>query len=623
LKNEALRKKRRRRRKRLAILAGAGAVILLFLLAILIDSTLYHGKIHAGVTVSGVHLGGLQPSEAKAALDLRVEEAQKNRITLTSGDRKWTIAPDDVKTKIDTAATVGEAMDVSRRGNFLVDRLRGFLLYFKDERVALQGTVDSSKIESIIGDVAQALDVPPISAGLLFDGPRIKVVRGQKGRVVDRQALASQLKGTLLSLHATELEVPMTVKDPAVLADDFDLALKQAMTMTDSPVTLTHGGESWTLEPEDIVAYMDFKAESRDGTATLIPFLSAAKMAPFLEEVAAEVATEPVSASFKGDGEKAWVVPSIPGKRLDEEKTIEALNVAALDPKDRGVDVAVILKEPRLTTQEAQDMGIEEKIGSFQTVWEGTEDRRTNVRMATKYASNVILAPGEIYNFDKQIGPRTPERGFKLAPGIVGPGQLEDVLGGGICQVSTTLFNAAFFAGLDIVERRNHSIYIDHYPKGRDATVSAGSPNLRFKNDTKHYILIRGASDGTTTKFVIYGTDDGRKVSYTTSDFYDLVEKTVESVTNRSLPTGTSVIVDNGQTGRKIKVVRTVKTASGSVIHKDTFVSVYPMIPQKIEVGRGKTTTTTAKVTTTTAKPTTTTTEAPPTTTTATTAAPG
>jgi vancomycin resistance protein YoaR len=421
----------------------------------------------------------------------------------------------------------------------------------------------------------------------------------------------------LFSFHATELEVPMTVKNPAVQADDFDQALRQAMTMTGSSVTLTHGSQSWTLEPEHIIAYMDFRAMDRDGKTILVPFLSAAKMAPFLEEVAAKVATEPVSASFKGDGQKAWVVPSVPGKRLDEEKTVEALNAAALDAKDRGVSVAVILKEPRLTTQEAQDMGIEEKIGSFQTVWEGTEDRRANVRMATQYASNVILAPGEIYDFDKQIGPRTPDRGFKLAPGIVGPGQLEDVLGGGICQVSTTLFNAAFFAGLDIVERKNHSIYIDHYPKGRDATVSAGSPNLRFKNDTKHHILIRGASDGITTKFVIYGTDEGREVSYTTSDFYDVVEKTVESVTNKSLPTGTSVIVDNGQTGRKIKVVRMVKSADGSVIHKDTFVSVYPMIPQKIEIGKGKTTTTKGTTTTTAAKPTTTT-EAPPTTTTTT-----
>ena len=608
LTNRTLVKKRHRRRRRGIILAAVGAVVFLFLLALLIDSTLYRGKVHAGVTVSGVQLGGLTPEEAKAALDLRVEEAQNNRITLTSGDKKWTVAPEDVGTKVDTAATVGTAMDASGKSNFIVDRFRGFVMYFKDRDIPLEGTIDSAKVNQIIADVARSVDLPPINAGLVFDGPKIKIVRGQKGRVVDREALASQLKTVLLTLHATELPVPMAVKEPTVQADDYDQALRQAMTMTGSPIKLADGDRSWTLDAEEIIAYMDFASKTQDGVSILVPYLSATKMAPFLDDLATAVARDPVSATFKGDGQKAWVVSAIPGQRLDPEKTAEALNAAALDPKNRSTKVAVTLKQPKLTTEEARAMGIKDKLADFQTVWEGTPDRQTNVKITTKYASNVVLAPGEVYDFDEQIGPRTAERGYKLAPGIVGPGKLEDVFGGGICQVSTTLFNAAFFAGLEIVERKNHSIYIAHYPKGRDATVSANSPNLRFRNDTKHYILVRGASDGVTTKFVIYGTDEGRKVDYTTSEFYDIVEKTVESTTNKSLGTGTSVVLVDGQVGQKIKVVRVVTSSSGTIIHKDTFISAWPMLPMEIQVGGGKTTTTTTvKTTTTTAKPPTTT----------------
>jgi vancomycin resistance protein YoaR len=250
-------------------------------------------------------------------------------------------------------------------------------------------------------------------------------------------------------------------------------------------------------------------------------------------------------------------------------------------------------------------MGIKDVLGSFQTEWVGTTDRQTNVRKATENASNVILSPGEVYNFDEQVGPRTTARGFKEAPGITGPGQLEDVLGGGICQVATTLFNAAFFAGLEIVERRNHSIYISHYPKGRDATVTAGGANLRFKNDTKHYILVRGNSDGRVTKFVIYGTDDGRTVDYTTSEKYDVEELTEESKVNKSLAKYTSSLVASHQDGFKIKVVRTVKGADGNTIHKDAFVSTWKMLPREIEFGPAGTTTT--KKSTTTEKSTTTT----------------
>ncbi|MBC7293666.1 MAG: VanW family protein, partial [Thermoleophilia bacterium] len=204
-----------------------------------------------------------------------------------------------------------------------------------------------------------------------------------------------------------------------------------------------------------------------------------------------------------------------------------------------------------------------------------------------------------------------PERGYKTAPGIVGPGKLEDVYGGGICQVSTTLFNAVFFAGLKVTERHNHSIYIDHYPKGRDATVSANGPNLRFVNDTAHYILIKGTSDGITTTFTIYGTKDGRTVSYTTTDFYNIVPRTTVTIPNPSLGPGTSVVKIGGQTGKQCKVVRIVRAADGSIIHKDTFISTYPMIPRQIEVGTGTTTTTTAPSTSTTTSSSTTTTAAP------------
>ena len=576
---------------------------------------MYHGKIHGGVTLSGIPVGGLTPDEAKNVLDLRVAEVEKTEVALKSGDKTWAVSPADVGTEIDSNASVAAAMEVSRKSNFLIDRFRGFGMWFKGKNIPLSGSVDTDKMEIVVSGIAHSIDVPPINAGLVFDGARIKSVKGQKGRVVDQPLLKSQLKDVLLSLKTTELQVPMTVKDPTVLADDFTQALQQAVIMTGSPIKLTNGSDSWTLDTEEIIAYMDFRVESKDGKSALVPFLSAEKMAPFLKEIAAKVKTDPVSATFKGDGTKAWVIAGVPGKALDADKTVEALSATALDANDRSAKVALTLKDPKLSTQEAKAMGIKDVLGSYQTVWEGTPDRQTNVKITTEYCSNVLLAPGETLDFDKEIGPRTIERGYKPAPGIVGPGQLEDVLGGGICQVATTLFNAAFVAGLEIVERKNHSIYISHYPKGRDATVTANGPNLRFKNDTKHYILVRGASDGVTTKFVIYGTDDGRTVQSETGEFYDITVRTVESTTNRSLNKYATSLVAVGQDGRKIKVTRTVKSAAGKVIHKDVFVSVWQMLPQEIEIGSGLVSTSTTKSSTSTTKSTTTTTEAGTTTT--------
>ncbi|MCX8032406.1 MAG: VanW family protein [Thermoleophilia bacterium] len=564
----------------------------LIVVFILVDSALYYNKIHNGITIAGQEVQGLTKDEARAAVNQKVEKALRSPITLRSGDKSWQILPKSLGTKIDVESAVSQAFAYTRESNIIVDLMRRFKLYFSGTDVPLPGTVDSKLIDRLIEDVAQEIDVPPVNAGLAIEGKKIKVIEGQKGRVVDRAALKTQLTEILLSLHSTDIEIPMMLKEPEVQAEDTETAKQQAQIMISAPIRLVGDSGSWTLGPEEIAAYMDFGSEKKDGIATLVPYLSAEKMAPFLDMVAENVRKEPVNASFDSDGNKAWVVPGAPGEELDREKTAQALTAAALKESGRVARVVVRPVEPDLTTEEAEAMGIKDKLAGFTTEWVGTPNRQVNVRITTKYASDVILAPGEIYDFDKQIGPRTEARGYKLAPGIVGPGRLEDVFGGGICQVATTLFNAVFFAGLEIVERHNHSLYIEHYPKGRDATVTAGGPNLRFRNDTDHYIWIRGTSDGIRTTFNIYGTSDGRKVTYTTSEFYNIVPQTEVTITNPSLSVGTTVVKIPGQDGKQITVTRTITWPDGRK-KVEKFVSTYPMIPRQIEVGTGTTTTTT------------------------------
>lgn len=595
MKRSKAKSRKARARRRLHILIAVCSFVALCLFVLLLDSAIYYGKVHGGVTISGQAVGGLTRDEATLTMTRLVEEAQKKQITLVSGEKKWSVLPGDVGTKIDVDGAVADAMDVTRGSNFIADLFRRFFLYFTDRDVPLEGTIDSAKMDELTGAVADDIDVPPVNAGLVFEGTTVKVVEGQKGRVVDQPQLREALKALLFTLHATKLTVPMVNADPAIEAEDSEYAVAQAEKMIAAAVTLRHGDNSWKLTGEQIAAYMDFSAEKRNGVATLVPYLSAKKMEPFFDKIATTVNRKPTNASFKGDGEQAWVVPAASGRTLEREKTAESLTEATLKTSGRVADVVVKTTEPDLTTKEAEAMGITEKLASYTTKWEGTPDRQTNVRITTQYASNVVLAPGEIYDFDKQIGPRTEERGYKMAPGIIA-GALEDQLGGGICQVATTLFNAAFEAGLDIVERKNHSLYIAHYPKGRDATVSADGPNLRFKNDTNHHILVRGASDGINTTFVIYGTDEGRSVKSETGDFYDVVEMTTVTYPYSKLGTGTTEIKTAGQTGQAIKVVRTVKNADGKVIHEDTFVSTWKMIPREIMVGtKGASTTTTMK----------------------------
>jgi vancomycin resistance protein YoaR len=562
---------------------GVGVLVVAFFSVVLADWLVYRDEVHGGVSVYGVDLGGLTQEEAAAALTRRVDRS--GPVVLNGGGLSWTVAPADLDRAVDVAGAVAAAMAVSREGGFFTDVATRIALYFDDRDLPLGVTIDEAKLDAILRRVAARLHVTPQNAYLRMENGRVKVVEGVSGREVDIDALRGQVVSYLTTLHQATLDVPLVTTEPAVQAGDNQAAQVHAETMMSAPITLTHGDKAWTLSPEQIAAWMDFRTEYQNGLPTMIPYLAEGRMFPFFHELTPQVEKEPVDAGFRSDGDKVVVIPGVDGETLDPTATTRALTAAAAEPAARTVQVVAKTVEPDFTTAEAEATTFDDKLSSYTTKYVGSANRQVNVRITTKYATDVFLAPGQEYNFDRQIGPRTEARGYKLAPGIVGPNTLEDVLGGGICQVSTTMFNAAFLAGLKITERHNHSIYINHYPKGRDATVTGGGKNLRFVNDTDHYIWIRGISNGITTTISIYGTSDGREVSYSVGDFYNVRSPSTITIKDPTLPVGTTKVLDPGQTGRQLKTHRLVTLPDGTVLHNNTWISTWPMYPKTVVVG--------------------------------------
>lgn len=572
-------------------LVAVGVIIVIVVLAILVDSAVYYNKVHSGVSVAGIDLGGQTKTEAAATLQGVVDQAQNSPITLTYDQQSWTLMPTAAGATIDVQGAVKAAMGVTRDGNFFSDIGTRWKLYFSQRDLSIAGGVDGDKLTGFVAGLAKEIDVAPVDAALSIENGQIKVVESVEGKAVDQAALAGTLENLLVTLHSTTVPVPVVITEPAVKAEDNAAAQKQAETMISGPVVLKHGLNTWTVTAQEIASYMGFTSKDVNGVSTLVPEMDATKLQPLLTLVGPAVASEPVNATFQSDGTKAWVVDGKDGEQLDSEATAKAITEATLKTGDRTVEVVTKKQEPDLTTQEAKDMGISDLLSTYTTKYTGSSARQVNVKITTEYATNVMMAPGEEYDFDKQIGPRTPARGYKLAPGIVGPNTLEDVLGGGICQVSTTMFNTVIEAGLKVTKRFNHSIYIDHYPKGRDATVTAGGKNLRFVNDTDHYIWIRGTSNGITTTISIYGTNDGRKSKITVGDFYNVSGKSTVTVLDATLKSGRTVVEDKGQTGKSLKTTYVV-TRNGQVINSQTFISVWPMYPMTVRVGTATTSTT-------------------------------
>ncbi len=386
-------------------------------LAILVDSAMYYNKVHSGISVAGIDLGGQTKTEATATLQGMVDKAQNSPLTLTYAGQDWTLMPSDVGTKMDVEGAVKAAMGVSRDGNFFSDIGTRWKLYFSKRDLTITGGVDDTKVQGFVASVAKDIDVAPVNAALSIENGQIKVIESVEGKMVDQTALADTLRSLLVTLHSTTVEIPVVVKEPDVKAEDNAEAQKQAETMISGPVTLVHGTSQWTITAGQIASYMGFTSKDVSGVSTLVPEMDVTKLQPLLTQVAPAVASEPVDATFESDGTKAWVVDGKDGEQLDSEATAQAITEATLKSGDRTVEVVTKKQEPDLTTQEAKDMGISDLLSSYTTKYTGSGNRQVNVKITTQYATGVMLAPGEEYNFDQQIGPRTAARGYKLAPG--------------------------------------------------------------------------------------------------------------------------------------------------------------------------------------------------------------
>ena len=595
-------------------------VFALIVLTMVLDAAIYYNKVHAGVSIQGQSVSGLTRDEAIQKVQQVVTESQSGPITLTRDGKTWHVERTDLGASMDVEGAVTAALDVTRQRNFVVDMATKLRLYFGSEDVPLEGSVDFALLDDVIVDIARELDNPAVDAGVAVRGTEVTNIEGREGLVVDQETLRQLLTDTALSLDPSDIEIPMIVDEPNIIVADNQTALEQARTMVSAPVTLAWGEKSWTFTPEEISSFIDFTNSDDGDSSTVEPYLSAQKMAAKLREIGAETTVaEPVDAYFVANGDKATLMPAVEGVTLDAEKTAENLTEAALKPTGRLAEVAGEKQEPELTTAEAEAMGITELLGTehiylnpndaierinarmlkststYRDIYTmGGTNREHNVRLVFKYATKdgaLYLAPGEEFNFLETVGPRTAERGFVKAYGIEPGLELTPVYGGGICEISTAFFNAALFCGLEVTERRNHTIFFDHYPYGQDATVTDNGPNLRFVNNTGHHIWITGSSDGRETVINVYGTDDGRKVTLDVSNWYGVHGPYTQTTEDPNLPTGVSIEITPGVKAKMLMVNRTVTWPDGRTV-KDNFESNYKHKYRIVKVGTGTTTTT-------------------------------
>jgi vancomycin resistance protein YoaR len=245
--------------------------------------------------------------------------------------------------------------------------------------------------------------------------------------------------------------------------------------------------------------------------------------------------------------------------------------------------LSVVVDKPERTTAEAFAMGIDTRMASYKTYYSGTADRITNLQLGVRALDDTLVPPGGTFSLNEAIGERTEARGFRPAPVIIG-NEYEEEVGGGTSQVATTVFNAAWEAGLDITERHPHSLYISRYQLGRDATVYWPSLDLKFVNDTSAWVLVRGFAEGDGITVSIYG-GERRRVESSATPLVVTGPVPVERTKDPTLPKGRTVVEEDGAPPTRTTATRVIYSPDGELIDEETWTTSYEAEERVVRVG--------------------------------------
>jgi vancomycin resistance protein YoaR len=604
-------------RSRRALLLAAGIAVglgVLLVLASAAEHMWYSGSVLPGVRVDGAQIGGRSDNKARAALEQLATRLQSTPIRAHAGSRTFTVDPNLIGFGVDVDATMQQARDAGRQANPVGVVSDTILRRFRPDVVHLAVRYDPSGFEGLLDGWANALDTGLVEGDLHFSGATVIPVEPHAGHGLLRVEAARELRQMLAGSTRTDLDLPIGTVHPQIDSAAVNDAARRARALLTGTYVVVTGATRVTLSPAQIAPTLDTRIDGNRLDLTI----DADKLRFVLGPAVAAVERPAVDATFDvSNPDDVKVVPSVDGRQLD---TV-AIGAAIVAGQRRILGV-IRNEHPVHDTTWARDLGITHQVSSFTTYHNAGEARVTNIHIAANVLNNTVVEPGQTFSLNEKLGPRTPEKGYVKAPVILEDGFGEDY-GGGISQLTTTLYNAVFFGGYVDVEHSPHHYYISRYPMGREATIVWPYVDLKFRDDTKHGVLIRTYYTDTSITVTFYGNTDGRTVREENRKILH-----TEPITDRLVPCSQATPTDdpngvcahlqaperetvtNGETGYDVEFDRVIDQPGHPEVRQHYRVH-YPMLQNTVLVGTAPppsstTTTTTGKPTTSSSTPSTT-----------------
>lgn len=551
------------RRNRIWIVAGLVVLGLAvcYLLACFVTTRHLFGE----TSVAGTPVGGMSRAEAVDAVDTAASTHAASEIEVVAGENTAALVPAESGVAVDAPASVAGLTDFTLDPREVYDR------YFGGVEAAPVLEIDEATLDPVLASVAEDLGTDPKNASIEYsegEKPKAAVVDAVDGALVEPESIEGAVRTQWLTDSATSVTVePASTEAEVTTAEAHEVVEATAEPAVSGPVVIDveEDGETtpMTISPRLVADTLTF--EPKDGT--LAPKLDSKKLTSRAMKDNPDVGVEATDATYEIVDGKPTVVPAKAGVTIDADELGKAV-MPALTSEERTGEVEAHEEKPEFTTAEAKDAGVKDTISDFSTGYESDPNRDTNLKVASASVKGTVLMPGEQFSLNDTLGERTAANGYKQA-GVISGGQMSEDYGGGVSQVSTTLFNAAFFAGLQLDEHQAHSRYISRYPEGRESTLDWTSIDLKFTNDSDTPVVIDMYLSGGEVHAKMYGkkTVD---VEAGSSDRFDT--------------TSPSTITDSGdectpqspKDGWSITIYRTITDHdSGAVVKKDDFTTVY------------------------------------------------
>jgi vancomycin resistance protein YoaR len=559
------------------------------------------------VGVAGLDLSGKSEAEANQLIAGRISFPEQGKVVFQEGSQVWIAHPVELGLFLDANASALAAYQVGRQGNIFARLGDQFEAWYFGLDLPPLLVYDEQSAQNYVRRIAGEVDRPTVEASLKIQGVDVVVLPGQIGRSVDVAATLEPLQNQMRNLTDTILPVIVSESPPAILDVSQQAEIARKILSAPLKISVPDAAEGdpgpWTFEPKQLAEMLTIARVELPEGATYQVGLDTSQLTKILNEQAPRLARQPGNARFIFNDETHQlevIQPAVTGRSLDVATAVQDIN-QALVQGEHQIALTLQYTQPQVgDTVTAEELGIREQVGVEVSYFYGSNASRIkNIEIAASRFHGLLVPPGAVFSMAEALGDISLDSGYAEALIIYGNQTIQGV-GGGVCQVSTTLFRTAFFAGYPIVERHPHAYRVYYYEQnaanqvvtrmaGLDATVYVPMVDFKFKNDTDNWLLmetyVQAAARKLTWKF--YSTSDGRTVEWDTSGLQNVVEPE-EAVykENPELAKGEINQIDWGVDGADVTITRTVMR-DGQVYLEDAFHTHYLPWRDVYEYGPG------------------------------------